>query len=409
MSPIRRLGTIVLVAMSVAVLLPGCRRAKVEGEGRLDPDGRVLLTRDDQQATVGRPRSLVTGDAVEVTQGTATITLPGGDVLELRPRTVVVLADGPDLRRGSVLVSADGAPRTVRAAGSQVDAAGRIRIDVALALRVVAYGGRAVLRSGGQSRDVPALREASVPVIGVLRGPRAMAIDRADPWDQRFLGDSAAKELELERLASGFTDNVSAANASSVAYYRTVLPTLKGESAFRQAEVDRLGRPALDAAQQAGTARFRAGDVLLGAAIALQGRQGSFATRLARVTDFRALGASWSLVCLDEGVAIGDLQDVLDDAINAAPLELAAPASRTGSILAPEPLPARATTTTTTRPATARATGTTSTTRAPQQQTPPPTQPQPRPPIILPVDPLLDALVDPVVKLLNDLLGTPVR
>lgn len=409
MSPTRRLATLLVVAASVALVVPGCKGAKVEGEGRLDPDGRVLLTRDDKATTLVRSRSLVAGDVVEVAEGSAKITLPGGDLVELRPRSVVVLANGPEVRGGSVLVTADGRPRTVRAAGSQVDAAGTIRLDVTLALRVVVYRGRAALRSGGRTVEVPTLREASVPVIGVLPAPRALVIDRADPWDQRLLGEAVTKEPELENLATGFAANVATRNASSVAYYRGLLPALTREAAFQQAEVDRLGRSSADAAQPATAVRFRAGDVLFGAAIALKGKQGGFATRLTRATEFRALGASWSLVCLDQQIDIGDLQTMVGQAINGATLELAAPAPQ-GTAVVSEPLPARATTTT--RPA-ARTTATTATTRAPRttatttpglQPAAPQQQPGPAP-IILPVDALLDAVVDPVAKLLNDLLG----
>jgi len=410
----RRLVVVIVVTAAVTALVPGCRGgAKVEGEGRLDPNGRVVLTRDDQPATVSSSRSLVTGDVVEVGDGTAKVTLPGGDMLELRPRSILAFNRGPELRSGNVLVTAAGARRTVRAAGSQVDALGATRIDVTLALRVVAYGGRAVVRSGGRTLEVPALREASVPVIGVLRGPRPLAIDRADPWDRRFLGDAAAKEPDLESRARGFTGQVASRNANSLFYYRSVLPGLSGEPAFRQADVDHLGRAAvIDAVEPVSTERFRAGDVLLGAAIALQGRRGTFAERLAGATAFRSEGASWALVGLDQQVpSIDGLLRLVDGAVNVAPLELAAPGSWSSAPAVAEPAPARPTSTTV--PPRAPSTTTTRPTRpAPVPTTTlPPPLPQQRaqqtpPPLVLPIDPLLDAVVDPIVKLLNDLLGT---
>jgi len=42
----RRVAVVLLAATVVTTLATGCRRAKVEGEGRLDPGGRVVLTRD---------------------------------------------------------------------------------------------------------------------------------------------------------------------------------------------------------------------------------------------------------------------------------------------------------------------------------------------------------------------------
>lgn len=402
----RRLSLLVAV-VSVSALMSACNRTKVEGEGRLDPDGRVLLTRGDKPLTVSRPRSLAPGDTLEVAEGTAKLTLPGGDVVEMRPRSVLVLDRGPDLRSGTVLVTTVGAPRTLRAAGSQVDASGAVRLDVTLALRVAVFGGYAVVRSGGRTFGVSALREASVPVVGVLEA-RPLTISRNDAWDQRFLEDAAVKEPDLESRARSFSGQVAADDAGSVAYYRNLLPGLGAEQSFGQDDVDRLGRPP---GTQPGD-RLRAGEVLLGAAIALQGKRASFAERLDRAATFRAEGASWALVALDQQVpSIDGLLGLVDAATNAAPLELAAPSTPPAPVAVLEPPPARPTTTTaprrqttTTTARVARPAPTTTTTR-PRQQ------PQPADPgtIVLPVDPLLDAVTDPVVDLLNNLLGGSTR
>ena len=406
----RRAAVFILMTVSLVSVLAACSKAKVGAEGRLDPDGRVVLTRDDKPTTVADLRSLEPGDKIEVAEGSAKVELPGGDVLELRPRSVLVLARGPELRSGSMLVTTTADPRTVRAVGNQVDAQGIVRIDVTLAVRVVAYAGRASIRSGGRSLDVPALREASVPVIGVLPGTQAMAVDANDPWDRRLLGDVADKLADVESRARGFSGQVSASNAASPAYYRGLLPGLAGQPAFTQAEVDRLGRAAVESTEQTSTTRFRAGDVLFGAAVALEGRRGTFAERLAGAAAFRGEGAPWTLVALDQQVpSISGLIRLIDDAVNVAPLELAAPGAPQIAPAATEPLPARPTpttrpaarTTSTTRPARQGA-PTTTTTPPPQPQLEPPTG---RPPLVQPLDPILDATVDPVASLLNDLLG----
>lgn len=407
----RRLALCVAAVVALA-FVTGCNRNKVEGEGRLDPSGQVVLTRDDKSTTVAGSRSLESGDTVEVVEGSAKITLPGGDTLELRPRSVLAVNDGPDLRSGNLLVTTQAAPRLVRAAGSQVDASGTIRIDLTLALRVAAYGGKAVIRSGGRPLDVPALREASVPVVGVTRGPVPLTIDRNDPWDQRILGDTATKEPDLESRARGFDGLVAPADARSVAYYRNLLPGLGQEQAFRQADVDRLGGALVETAEPAAR-RFRAGDVLLGTAVAIQGKRGSFAERLAGAADFRTAGATWALVALDQQVpSVDGLLRLVDSAVNVAPLELAAPAPPGSGSGLGEPPPARPVgPTPTTRPVTRQTTATTRTTRPTASPTPttPPPQQQPaqpaRPALVQPLDPLLDSTVDPVVALLNDLLN----
>lgn len=399
---------LLVAVVAVVALVPACKSSKVAGEGRLDPDGRIVLTRDDQPTTVSRSRSLMAGDTIEVADGTAKVALPGGDVLELRPRAIVVLDGGPDLRSGRMLVTASGAPRTVRAAGSQVDAAGAVSLDVTLALRVSVFGGQAVIRSGATTTTVPALREASVPVVGVVQS-RPLAIDRNDAWDQRLLGEAVVKEPDLESLARGFSSQVATANATSLAYYRDLLPGLAREASFQQDDIERLGRPRGGSGE-----RFRAGDVLVGAAVALQGRRGSFDERIQGAAGFRGEGASWTLVAVDQQVpSIDALVKLVDGAVNVAPLELAAPGAPP-PVVAPEPPPARATTTTT-RPVRTtsttqapRSTPTTTTTAPPVQQAQPQAQPQPPTDpntIKLPVDPLLDSVTDPVVNLLNNLLG----
>lgn len=403
-----RRTAVLAVAALILALVPGCNRDKVEGEGRLEPEGRVLLTRDDKPTTVSRARTLVRGDAVEVADGSAKVTLPGGDVLELRPRSVLVLNDGPELRTGTVLVTATQAPRQIRAAGSQVDAVGATRLDVTQAVRVVSYAGRAVVRSGGRTLELEALRETLVPGVGVLREPGPLAIDRADPWDRRLLGDAVSREAALESLADGFTGQVAADDADSVGYYRGLLPDLARHQAFDQGAVTRLGLGTMSPTERARadpSRPSRAGDVLLGAAVALKGGRGTFDERLAGAATFRGQGASWSLVALDQQVpSFGDLTALVDGAVNDAPLELAARGPQTPSAV-PAPVPAPVTT----RPQASRSASTTrprqTTTTAPQPQPQP--QPQPsRPPIVLPVGPLLDTTVDPVADLLNDLLGT---
>lgn len=400
----RRLALLATV-VTVVGLMAACNRSNVQGEGRLDPEGRVLLTRNEKPSTVSRSRSLMTGDTIEVAEGTAKLTLPGGDVLELRNRSVMVLDRGPDLRSGTVLVTTAGPSRTLRAVGSQVDVSGAVRLDVTLALRVAVFSGYAVVKSGGRTFDVSSLREASVPVVGVLEA-RPLTINRDDAWDQRFLGDAALKEPDLESRARGFTGQVAFTDARSADYYRNLLPGLGAEPAFQQDDVERLGRP--PGTQQG--ERLRAGEVLLGAAIALQGRRATFADRLDRAATFRAEGASWALVALDQQVpSIDGLLRLIDEAVNVAPLELAAPNSPAPAVAVVEPPPARPTSTT----AIPRRRVTTTTTARPVRPAPttttlPPPQPRPTEPgtIVLPVDPVLDALTDPVVDLLNNLLGS---
>ncbi len=382
---------------AVAALLVGCNPStQATGEGRLEPGSQVLLTtRGGQPVTSSKSRPLESGDSVEVFQGVAKVTLPDGQVLELQPRSVLVLDQGPELRSGDLLVTApSGSSPTsaIRAAGSQVRVSGAARITFAPSLRVVTYQGTSTLRSGARQIDVPALRSADVSLPGLLPGrPSPLTLNRSDPWVGRFLREALEGEAGLENRSRGFTSQVAATDASSPAFYSSLLPGLAAP--LQQGVVDRFGRA------QPGTP-VRAGEVLIGLIVALQGQRGTFADGVSGAATFRAEGASWALVAVDQQVpSIDAVLRMVDDAVNVAPLELAAPAPT-----APPPTPPR---TPTTRPANPRVTpAPPTTTRPAQPRTSTPTQAPPTtaPPAV-PLDPLLDATLDPIVELLADLLN----
>jgi len=395
----RRFANLV-VSAGVAALLVGCNPSTTAtGEGRLDPGSQVLLTtRGGQPMTSSRSRPLQSGDSVEVFQGTAKVTLPDGQVLELQPRSVLVLDQGPDLRSGDLLVTtpAGSSPGQIRAAGSEVRVSGAARVTFAPSLRVVTYQGISALRSGARQLDVPALRTADVSLPGLLPGrPSPLALDRADPWAGRFLRDALENEAGLESRSRGFTSQVTAMDASSPAFYGSLLPGLAAQAPLQQDLVDRFGRTQPDTP-------VRAGEVLIGSIMALQGRRASFAERVAGAAAFRAEGASWALVAVDQQVpSIDAVLRMVDDAVNVAPLELAA---RPPTALPLTP-PGTAPITRPANPRTAPAPTTTSTTRPAQPRT---TTPTPAPPTTtapaVRLDPLLDTTLDPIVDLLADLL-----
>ncbi|CAA9234302.1 MAG: hypothetical protein AVDCRST_MAG76-1415 [uncultured Acidimicrobiales bacterium] len=398
--PPRIAALVATCGLTIAMI--GCNRsAKATGEGRLDPGGRVLLTQSGgKPETVARSRPLKGGDAIEVVEGTAKVTLPAGDVIELQPRSVMSFSRGPELRSGDVLVTSSGSSGTVRAAGSEVGVKGASRVTLAPSLRIVTYQGTASVSSAGRALEVPALRSAEVSLVGLLPGrPSPLVIDRADPWLGRFLAEAADKEEALESRAIGFTTQARPGEAASPAFYGGLLPGLPFPVEFNQAEVDRLGR-----AQP--QAPVRAGEVLVGSAIAVQGKRGTFAERLAGAAAFRAEGAPWSLVALDQQVlSLDALVRLVDGAVNVAPLELAVAPPQVGPAAVPsEPPPDRASTA---RRAITPSTRATPTTRAPARRPTSPPQPTAPPPPTQPAPllPLLDNAVDPVVDLLADLLG----
>ncbi|MEJ7765649.1 MAG: hypothetical protein WKF86_09150, partial [Acidimicrobiales bacterium] len=95
---LRRRLSVLLVASCLAASVTGCNRdTKVGTEGRLESEGRVLLSGPGRQpVTAGRSRALEAGDTVEVVEGTAKVTLPAGAVVELQPRSVMFFSQGPE-------------------------------------------------------------------------------------------------------------------------------------------------------------------------------------------------------------------------------------------------------------------------------------------------------------------------
>jgi len=394
----------VALSSGVTAVLVGCNPStNPTGEGRLEPGSQVLIaTRGGRPVTTSRARPLQSGDSVEVFQGTAKVTLPDGQVLELQPRSVLVLDQGPELRSGDLLVTSPSgsAPTSpIRAAGSEVRASGATRITFVPALRVVSYQGTSTLRSGARQINVPALRTADVSLPGLLPGrPSPLTLDRADPWVGRFLREAVDGEAGLESRSRGFTSQVGARDASSPPFYSGLLPGLAAQAALQQDLVDRFGRAQPDTP-------VRAGEVLIGSIVALQGQRATFADRFAGAAAFRAEGASWALVAVDQQVpSIDAVLRMVDAAVNVAPLELAAPPPPP----APEPPPTRATQTArppAPRPTTTPATTSTAGPAQPRTSTPVQAPPTTTAPAVR-LDPLLDTTLDPIVALLADLLDS---
>ncbi|MBV9412228.1 MAG: hypothetical protein JO148_11570, partial [Acidimicrobiia bacterium] len=139
---------------------------------------------------------------------------------------------------------------------------------------------------------------------------------RADnPWDRRYLGDAIDLGDELQARSDGFTFQLASGEGHTAGFYRQLLPDLENEQAFTQALL---------------TPDMSPGDTLIGAAIAVQGKDGSFLDRWQSVFGFHSQGARWGLVALDQHVTRDPLLSTVDDALGRRPggvsTALAAPA-----------------------------------------------------------------------------------
>jgi hypothetical protein len=414
---VRGIGLACVVVMLVGVIAVVAHGpAGVPSAGaRVRVDGRATVVHLD-----GSTERLATGDIVRageevrVDEGSVVLDLADGGTLEGRAGeergTRVVVDTVPELVAGDLLVVGDRG-LAVDAAGTIVSAVGdgsAAQVARGLSIAVGAYRGAFEVDSAGQERTVPAYRQLAIASLGrPPAAPDPLEVDRSDSWDRRFLGAAMDISDTLDRLSTVFSGRAPAGFSTSATAVRAVLPGLADEAALTRLLTDT--RPA--------------GEVLVGAAIAMLGRRGSFAERWDAVFDFRTGGAEWGLVAADQGVGSAVL-DTVRGAVNAsADQEVAAPVTTAGPPTA---------TTGGTSPGTTGATtpGTTPTTPPPTTPTtPPPTTPPPTPTIptpTLPVPPpplpqppeddggdivpdtgvdVIDDVVQPVEDLLDGLLG----
>jgi hypothetical protein len=396
--------------LSVAGLLAGgaaCSKKSLEaGEARLVAAGHVQLSEDGKKPRrVSRPERIRFGDVVHVVSGSATITTAEGTRYELRPGELQFAAT-PMLVRGDVLVRTRRKAAEVEAAGSQALVRGTARLSRSLAVSAAVYEGEARLRSGGAPFTVPALRQATIPSIGVMPSAATpIAYDDRDEWDRRYLGAAMAFGRELEARSRAFGPNVARGEGRTPGFYRLLLPELEREAQF--------GGSLLDPARSAG-------ETLVGATLAVSGTKATFPERWQSIFRFRDEGAAWGLVALDQAVNdVPDLVRRLDAAIGRAPLgfspgRAAAPAlpgsgDEAGGLGSGERARGDGGDgngdggdgTTTTRPPTTTTTTTppTTTTTTPKKGPVPPP-----PPTGTPADDVAQPLVTPVVDTLNGLL-----
>lgn len=369
----------VLVAGVVALVAGDDDAGPGSAQGRVAVEGTAVVTAAD-----GTTRSVVDdtelvdfGDRVAMEEGTAVLELAGGATYELRHRdgvgTELEVGSPPRVTAGGVLV-VDGFPAQIAVDTATLSAQGALRVDADHAV-ASAYTGRTRLTGVGDVAELVALRRL-VLVAGA--DPEPIAFDGSDEWDRRFLGEAIAFGERLEALARGYTSDLPPGAGRSVAFFQSVLPALADEP--------ELGPDLLDAERSPG-------ETLVGAAVVVQGRRGTFRERWDAVFSFRAAGAAWGLVALDQGVSAAPVLDTIELAIGSS--GTAVPGGPTAG---PTSQPRSSTST-----STPTSTPTTSAPEAPTT-TGPTTTTTTEPPRSGLLDPVLDPVVDLVGGLL-DLLG----
>lgn len=380
----KRYAALLFAAGASMLVLEACNRDPVRaGEARLDPNGVVLLSVDDgPYKRVEKTKTIHDGDRVKVESGSAGLRVPAGE-LALREGSELRVGRSPELMAGDVL-ALPSKSITIDSAGTEAVVLGAARISREFTVTAAAYDGAIVLRSGGATLHVPRLRQATVPAPGQLpRTPSPLQLRDGDSWDRRFLAEAIDLTAELQARSDGATQQYRG-EGRTAGFYRTLFPRLEGESQFDQSLLD-TARPA--------------GEHIVGAGIALAANPGNrFAERWGQIFDFRAQGAAWGLVAMDQGVSkVPGLVGSIDEALGRTPLP---GNSARVSLGAPS-----VTTTTTTRRAPTTTSSTTTTTaddgggEDPDPPEPVVTIPDP-PPLGLPIDEHLQEVVDELNGLL---------
>ncbi len=377
------------VLLVVALVVVAGRGSPPGGSVALEVTGRAVLTENGGSRTVASGRYRVAeGTTVEVVEGVAVATMGDGARLELREgfggavdsraliqRPVVLLA-------GDLLVEAGDGAVTVEAAGTIVRVGGAGRVSRFAAVTAALYEGDGGVESVDRRLEVPALRQAVVPDLGLVPArAEPLVYDERDPWDRRFLGAAMRLTDELDARSRGFTAQLAAEGRAALGDH--VARLTAGTAATFSGLLDAERPP---------------GETIVGAAIAAE--TGDAARAWSAVFSFRDEGAAWGLVALDQGVDRERLLARLDGAIAEAPLLFAAPGTPASRRTGPPPAPP------TTEPAPLPPPAPPGGGAGPPPPSPaPPAPPDDEP---TPVDPVLDPVleaVDEVTELLGGLLG----
>lgn len=361
----RIVGALIVFSM---LALGACRDGGPTGEhARLDLDGTAVIERPDGSTeTVDSDVTVDFGDRVTLSDGRGSLELPGGQIYELvaGAHDSDVLVDAtPQVLGGRVLLS-EGFPIPARFEEVTVTALGAAVID-AVEGAVSVYTGRVTV-SGSGVDEVSALRRL---VLADDAEPTPVGFDADDPWDRTYLGEAVAFGERLEALARGYTADLTTVGRRGAVFYEAVLPALGEQREFNDVLISDL-RPV--------------GETLVGAAITVQGRLGTFTERWNEVFAFRDEGALWGIVALDQQVSDAPLLDTIELAIEQTP---GAPAPTTSSSV---DVPTTPSTDPSGPPTSTPPTGPTTT------EPPPPPTSEP---------PLLDPVVDTVEGLLDTILG----
>lgn len=299
-------------------MLAACNGDSVASdEARLTVSGIVSLTPPGGDARlIDRGQTVDFGDVIVVDEGTATIELASGDLYEVRAATDgraasrIQVGSPPRLLAGDVLLS-DGFPLAVSTGDVAISARGPTRVRTEPA-SVASFAGTTQIDGIDGVAEVDGLRQIALSP-GSVATP--IVYDATDAWDRRYLAEAHAFGERLEALSRGYTADLQQNTGLSAEFYRRVIPALDRETDF----TDQLINP-----------NRPAGELLVGAAVAVAGEKGTFRDRWTAIFSFRDQGAAWGLVALEQGVSSAPLVQTIELALVESPLSDDEPVPTTG-------------------------------------------------------------------------------
>lgn len=335
----------VLAALNVVVLAVALLAGATVTSGDPEPTPASLVldgtaevdTASGTRRLEAGEHALASGDRVRIVTGDAILALGGAGSLELRAASMTASASRveigavPVVLDGEALIVAGAQEQAVEAGGGRLALAdGAARVSRSTSALFAVYEGQGELSTAGRTLDggLPALRQVVLADAGMLPlVPSPLRVsDPPGPWDRRFLGDTIDLTSVLDQRSIGFTTLLQDDFVPDVFFYQAVLERLLHEPGFDQSLLDQQARPV--------------GETLVGAAIALVGDGGDFATRWRETFQLREQGGSWGIIALDQDADRASLLAVLDDAVARSPLLFAPPSS--GPVFQPVRPPVRA-------------------------------------------------------------------
>lgn len=266
-----------MVTLGLGLLGACSPAAPATGEARLvlGPGDRVTGLTDGQLLRRGTQVRAVAGEPV--------LELSRGRRVALRPGARLAVGEPLHLAAGEVLVTgARGTPVDMDVA--TVVGRGAARVARGLDASVRVYEGSATIESAQRRLAVGALRQASVPALGLV--PKAaswVAWDRSDAWDNRYLGAVIELSDALDAGSRGFATQARSVTAEQLA---DLVP----------------GVPATTFARALAAAAGSSGEALVGGAIARVAQGG---VEVDDVLALRAGGAAWGIVAVQRAGSHG--------------------------------------------------------------------------------------------------------